>query len=53
VELGDPNRFRTFGELVAEIYRTIWEYNNERIHSALKMPPREFVKQLARGIIHS
>ena len=53
VELGDPERLPSFGELVAEIYRTIWEYNNERIHSALKMPPREFAKRLAQGIIHS
>lgn len=42
VDLGDPNRFRTFGELVAEIYRTLWEYNHTRIHSALKMPPTVF-----------
>ena len=53
VDLGDPNRFHSFGELIAEIYRTIWKYNNTRIHSALKMPPRMFEKQLARGIIHS
>jgi len=52
VELGDPERFCSFGALVAEIYKTIWEYNNTRIHSALKMPPRVFVKQLAQGIIH-
>jgi len=46
VDLGDPSRFRSFGELVAEIYRTIWEYNNTRIHSALKMPPTAFIKSL-------
>lgn len=39
LDLGDPNRFETLGELVAEIYRTIWVYNHTRIHSALKMPP--------------
>jgi putative transposase len=39
VDLGDPNRFKTLGELVAEIYRTLWDYNNTRIHSALNMPP--------------
>lgn len=42
VDLGDPNRFATLGHLVAEIYRTIWRYNHTRIHSALKMPPRQF-----------
>lgn len=53
VDFGDPNRFRSFGELVADIYRIIWKYNNTRIHSALKMPPRMFEKQLAQGIIHT
>jgi hypothetical protein len=28
--------------LVYEIYQTVWQYNNERIHTALKMPPQEF-----------
>lgn len=44
VELGDPERFKTLGELVAEVYRVIWVYNNTRIHSAIKMPPAEFAK---------
>lgn len=42
VELGDPNRFATLGELVVEIYRTIHIYNTLRIHSALRMSPRQF-----------
>lgn len=45
VDLGDPNRFKTLGELVAEVYKTIWVYNTTRIHSALRMPPRIFAKQ--------
>lgn len=45
VDLGDPNRFETLGELVYEIYRTIWKYNNERIHTALKMSPIQFTNQ--------
>ncbi|MFZ5982162.1 MAG: IS3 family transposase [Patescibacteria group bacterium] len=45
VDLGDPNRFKTLGELVYEIYRTIWKYNNERIHTALKMSPIQFTNQ--------
>ena len=44
VDLGDPERFRSLGELVAEVYRLIWIYNHTRIHSALKMPPAEFEK---------
>ena len=45
VDLGDPGRFETLGELVYEIYRAVWKYNNERIHTALKMPPIQFVNQ--------
>lgn len=45
VDLGDPNRFNYLGELVAEIYRTIWVYNHTRIHSALNMPPVIFARQ--------
>lgn len=46
VDLGDPDRFKTLGELVAEIYRTIWEYNHTRIHSALRMPPAVFAAKI-------
>ncbi|MEK7107104.1 MAG: IS3 family transposase [Patescibacteria group bacterium] len=46
VDFGDPSRFTTFGELVAEIYRTIWVYNHTRIHSALNMPPVVFAESL-------
>ena len=45
VELGDPNRFHTLGELIAEIYGTINYYNTERIHSALNMSPRQFAQK--------
>jgi putative transposase len=45
VDLGDPERFSSVGELVYEIYRLIWEYNHVRIHSALKMPPLRFAEQ--------
>lgn len=51
VSLGDPNRFRTLGELVAEIYRTVWVYNNTRVHSAHRMPPAVFVRTLQRATI--
>ncbi|HEX7424814.1 MAG TPA: IS3 family transposase [Terriglobales bacterium] len=42
LDLGDPNRFESLGELVAEIYRLIFVYNHFRIHSKLKMPPAVF-----------
>ena len=47
IDLGDPNRFNTLGELVAEIYSTLWHYNHTRIHSALRMPPKAFAEKLA------
>lgn len=42
VDLGDPARFKNLGELVYEIYQTIYIYNNTRIHTSLKMPPVQF-----------
>lgn len=44
-EAGDLNRFETLGELIEEIYRMMYYYNNQRIHISLKMPPVEFRKQ--------
>ncbi len=45
IDLGDPARFKTLGELVYEIYRLVWDYNHARIHSVLKMPPLLFAKR--------
>lgn len=45
VDLGDPERFKTLGELVYEIHRLIWDYNYRRIHSALRMPPKLFANR--------
>lgn len=45
IDLGDPNQFDTLGELVYNIYRTIYSYNNNRIHSALRMPPNVFAQR--------
>lgn len=45
IDLGDPNRFRTLGELSAEIYHQIYYYNNQRIHLKLKMPPVRYSEQ--------
>jgi transposase InsO family protein len=47
VDFGDPDRFKTLGELVAEIYRMMWRYNHTRIHTVLKMPPAKFAEKLA------
>jgi putative transposase len=47
VDLGDPNRFETLGELVYEIYRLLHVYNTSRIHTALRMPPQSFALRCA------
>lgn len=48
VDFGDPVRFKTLGELVYEIYQTIYYYNNKRIHSALRMSPNQFAVLTAK-----
>ena len=47
VDIGNVNRFETLGELTAELYRSIYYYNNLRIHTSLKMPPRKFAEKFA------
>jgi len=46
LDLGDPNRFETLGELVAEIYLTLNYYNTKRIHTSLNTTPVEFAQAL-------
>ena len=41
-ELWNLNRFETFEEVIEAIHLWIYYYNNERIHTTLKMSPREF-----------
>ena len=45
VDLGDPSRFATLGELAFEIYYQMQYYNYRRIHSKLKMAPITYAKQ--------
>lgn len=47
IDLGDPERFESLGELVYEIAQTIWAYNHARIHTALNMPPAVYAQQSA------
>jgi putative transposase len=53
IDLGDPNRFTSLGELTAAVYETIHCYNTERIHSALRMPPTQFALAHATATITS
>lgn len=47
VEFGDPARYETLGELVAALHEAIHYYNTERIHTALRMAPRQFAQKHA------
>ncbi len=51
VDLGDPSRFKTLGELVLAVYQTIYAYNHTRIHAALKMSPMQFARQTGNATI--
>jgi putative transposase len=44
IDLGDVNRFDSLGELIFNIYHTIYRYNNSRIHTTLKMSPNQLHK---------
>lgn len=46
LEFGDFNRFDSIGETIANIYDKIRYYNNERIHTVLKMSPSAYRRQL-------
>lgn len=48
VDIGDINIFKNLGELTAEIYKSIYYYNNLRIHTSLGMPPRKFSDKFAQ-----
>lgn len=44
-DLGHPEIYSTFGELIEAISQQIHYYNNRRIHTALKCPPAIFAKK--------
>lgn len=43
IDFGDPNRFESLGELIYAVYQSIHYYNRDRIHSSLKMSPRNYL----------
>lgn len=45
MDLGDQNRFESLGELIEAIHQTIYYYNNQRIHTKLKMSPADFKRK--------
>ena len=44
-ELWNLNRFNTLEEAIEAIHAQIYYYNNHRIHTALKMSPKEYKKR--------
>ena len=51
VDLGNTGQFETLGELVEALHLQIHKYNNKRIHTKLKMSPKQFREQyLSRTI---
>ena len=42
LELQNTNRFETEGQLIENIYRQVYYYNNLRIKTKLKMPPSKY-----------
>ncbi len=50
VDLGDPARFKSLGELVYEIYQLIYKYNHTRIHTSLKMSPIQYSEKFAQKV---
>lgn len=45
LELGDISRFNNLGELTEAVSQAIYYYNNQRIHTKLKMSPMKFKEQ--------
>ncbi len=45
VDLGFVSQYDMVEELIEEIYQTIYYYNNNRIHTSLKMSPIDFRKK--------
>lgn len=48
-EFGDPDRFETAGELIAELYAYVRYYNTMRIHTAIKTTPYAFRQRYEQG----
>jgi transposase InsO family protein len=51
-EFGDFGRFETVSQLIEEIYSQVHYYNNDRIHTALKMPPARYAQLVSENTCH-
>ncbi len=48
VDLGDPARFASVGQLTEAIHLQLYVYNHYRIHLALKMAPKQYLAMQAQ-----
>lgn len=51
-DLGRLDRFNSPGEFIAAVYQQVNYYNQERIHTAIKMPPARYAKKVSDNIRH-
>jgi transposase InsO family protein len=49
LELENPNRFETEGQLIEKICQQIYYYNNVRIKNSIKMPPSQYYALTVKG----
>jgi putative transposase len=45
VDLGDAERFTSVGELIEAIHLQLYIYNHYRIHLALRMAPKQYLRK--------
>jgi len=50
LDLGSTDQFESLGELVEALHLQIHKYDNKRIHTSLKMSPKQFREQYMRNI---
>ena len=52
LDLGKTDRFATLGELIEALHLQIHKYNDKRIHTKLKMSPKQFREQYLKRTIN-
>jgi transposase InsO family protein len=52
LDLGRTDQFETLGELIESLHLQIHKYNDKRIHTTLKMSPKQFREQYVNKIIN-